>query len=315
MEFKLLEYMIAIEENQSITRAAESLFISQPALNQMLLKEEKAMGTKLFFRSKKAMLPTPQGQIYLDNARRILQIAHNTADQINELSSNPTGTICFGLPFEHGIDLLVNVSRNFDQMFPRVNIQMREMTVREMYSNIRKNKLDMAFVMQPEPPSGEYDYKEICTERFVLGVPAGHPLARNAPPKGMPLASLNLSSLKKEQFALMFDGSTQRQILDPLFISAGFKPNIHYETLMNRAMQKLVSKGLCCTIIPQSYAVADSAVAWFYLDQDPVWHWYVVWSRSHYLNQADTYLIDLFSDYSKVIKEHWALHALGLPDM
>ena len=315
MEFKTLEYMIAIEENQSITRAAETLFISQPALNQMLLKEEKMIGTKLFFRSKKSMLPTPAGKIYLENARSILQIAHNTTTQIKELSDNLSGNICFGLPFEHGIDLLVNVSRNFDRMYPNVSIQMREMTVREMYGNIRKNRLDMAFVMQPDVPSAEYDHKEICEERFVLGVPADHPLARNAAPKGMPLATLNLASLKKEQFALMFDGSTQRQILDPLFIEAGFKPNIHYETLMNRAMQKLVSKGLCCTIIPQSYAVPDDQVAWFFLEQDPRWHWYVVWSKSHYLNQADNYLIELIRQYAEIVKNHWQMYAIGLPEM
>lgn len=59
MNFKILEYIVAIAETGSVTKAADRLFISQSGLNQQLIKLETELGTPLFHRSKKEMRPTP----------------------------------------------------------------------------------------------------------------------------------------------------------------------------------------------------------------------------------------------------------------
>ena len=74
MNFKILEYIVAIAETGNVTKAAERLFISQSGLNQQLIKLETELGTPLFHRSKKEMRPTHAGRIYIENARR-----HRTA--------------------------------------------------------------------------------------------------------------------------------------------------------------------------------------------------------------------------------------------
>jgi DNA-binding transcriptional LysR family regulator len=98
MNFKILEYIVAIAETGNVTKAAERLFISQSGLNQQLIKLETELGTPLFHRSKKEMRPTHAGRIYIENARRILKMAQNCVSQINDLSDNPCGThrICSG---------------------------------------------------------------------------------------------------------------------------------------------------------------------------------------------------------------------------
>ncbi len=314
MDFKILKYVLAIADTGSVTKAAETLFISQSGLNQQLIKEEKALGTTLFYRSKMGMQPTQSGKIYIDNARRILKMAQNCVTQIHDLSENPQGTISFGLPFEHGADLFIDISEKFSQKFPNVSITLQEQIVKQMQEKVRTDQLDMAFIMiQGKPSPQDFDFVHLCTEKLILGVPKNHPLAQYAAPPGKPLRTIELKRLKNDSFAFMFSGSTMRQVIDPLFEDAGFAPNIHYESMMNNVLYRLVCKGLCCTIMPQSYAQSSKNSAWFYLDQDPKWEWYIIFSKSRILSIADKYLIKLSQDYVRKMKDYWSIHNIGSP--
>lgn len=74
MDTKLIEAVIRISEERSITRAAEKLFITQSALNQQLLKLEQELGTPLFVRTRSDWHPTAVGEVYLKAARQIVNI-------------------------------------------------------------------------------------------------------------------------------------------------------------------------------------------------------------------------------------------------
>ncbi|MBO4289786.1 MAG: LysR family transcriptional regulator, partial [Lachnospiraceae bacterium] len=78
MDLRILEYVVSIEEYGSMTEAAEKLYITPSALNQQLLKLEKELGTPLFTRSKRRMIPTAAGRAYLEGARRMLSIRQET---------------------------------------------------------------------------------------------------------------------------------------------------------------------------------------------------------------------------------------------
>ena len=86
MDLKQIEYIVKIDDEHSITRAAEKLFVTQSALNQQLLRLEKELGAPLFHRSKVDMRPTEIGQVYLDNAREILRIKQRTYNLINDMT-------------------------------------------------------------------------------------------------------------------------------------------------------------------------------------------------------------------------------------
>lgn len=84
MDLRQLEYIIAIAEEGNITRAAERVFISQPALSQVLKKLENSLGSPLFVRDGKSVKPTTAGKIYLNGARAILNIAKAMERNLNE---------------------------------------------------------------------------------------------------------------------------------------------------------------------------------------------------------------------------------------
>ena len=74
MDTKQIEYIVMIADQKSITRAAEKLFITQSALSQQLQKLEEELDVSLFIRNKSDWIPTPEGEVYLENAREILRI-------------------------------------------------------------------------------------------------------------------------------------------------------------------------------------------------------------------------------------------------
>ena len=73
MDFKELEYVLVIAQEKNISKAAERLYVSQPALSRFLLKLEERLGTDLFVRKNRQYIPTCAGNLYLDMARKILE--------------------------------------------------------------------------------------------------------------------------------------------------------------------------------------------------------------------------------------------------
>ena len=74
MDTKIIEYVIAIAEEKSLSKAAERLYLSQPALSQRLKKLEDELGTPLFVRGKDGLSITDAGRIYVNGSHSILQI-------------------------------------------------------------------------------------------------------------------------------------------------------------------------------------------------------------------------------------------------
>ena len=97
MDLKQLEYIVRIAEEKNITKAAKKLYITQSALNQTLLKLEKEIGEPLFERSKLNLYLTEIGKIYIEQAKKILEIRKETYEKIDEIKGDYNSIIRIGL--------------------------------------------------------------------------------------------------------------------------------------------------------------------------------------------------------------------------
>ena len=95
MDTKILEYVIAIAEEKSLSKAAERLYLSQPALSQRLKKLEDELGTPLFLREKNGLSITDAGRIYINGAHSILQIKREALKKISSMSRSNKNTLRF----------------------------------------------------------------------------------------------------------------------------------------------------------------------------------------------------------------------------
>ena len=297
MDTKLCEYIIAIADQGSISQAAEKLYITQSALNQQLRKLEKELGAPVFTRTRNHWAVTPVGEIYVENARRVLQIKKEAYARIEDLAKLWNGTIAIGLTNERGMQMFSSIYSDMHTRYPHTIFQPVEATVEEQNRMLEVGQLDIAFQTIQEKKYKFLTYETILTEPFVLCVPRSHPLAHAQvlPPEAFP--TISLSRFKDDVFTLVRKTSTMRKIVDQLFERAGFYPRLLFDSVEMRTMQKLAANGQCCCIIPRFYAVPNDQVSYFLLDESAQWDLVVAYRKDHYLNKATRGFIDAASTY------------------
>lgn len=297
MDLKQLEYILAIEEYGNISKAANALFISQSALNQQLIRLERELGMKLFYRDKRCLRPTQAGRIYLDNAKEIITIKKNTYSLLHDLEDSATGELRLGLTWEHGGDMFTEILPVFLKKHPKFSIKMFERSVAQQHQMILSDHLDLGCVMIQESDRIDANYIPIFREEILLAVPRSHPLANLASPMGKPLTYISLALFKEDLFSLIYQGSTMRTIVDQLFRNAGYQPKILFETSMNSILFKMVSQELCCAVFPQSYACPTDKMVCFRLEGAAYWDVCLVYPKGIRPGNACKDLIQLARQY------------------
>lgn len=147
MDIKMLDYVVMIAKCESISKAAEKLYLTQSGLNQQLLKLERNLGIKLFERDHHHFRITDAGKIYVRNAMEILRIQRNTLMQLSDLKNNIHAEISIGLTHEHGIDLFTAVYPIFRHHYPYLRCKLAEHIVRDQYQLIEEGELDIGIVL------------------------------------------------------------------------------------------------------------------------------------------------------------------------
>lgn len=298
MDLKQIEYILAIHEDQNITRAAERLFITQSALNQQLLKLEKELGSPLFVRSRNYWRLTKVGEIYIDGARQIMQIKNETYNKISDYASLQNTMLRIGIISDRGRQMFVEIYPKFNAMHPTVQVEARELIVRDQLEMLRKGTLDLGYITVDNLPQGCIG-DLVLRETLLLAIPAGHPLAKGNSSSLHHYPSIELIRLRNEMFSLFSKYRTIRDTIDRVFENAGFKPIVlsHMDSAIG--LLEMVSKGICCTIVPESYYHANPNIAWFAIDPRPNWSMFAVRMKGNYYSKAAR-------DFVQLSKEYWS---------
>lgn len=300
MDFKQLEYILKIAEENNITKAAEKLFISQSALNQQLLKLEKELGTPLFHRSRTNWGLTEAGRIYVEGAKAAMNIKKETYNRIYDVSNAKKGLLTIGLTPGRGLAMFTAIYPGLHQSCPNLEVVPIEMRVRSQQQAIAKGEIDVGFMtLHPRERTNDH-YIPLATEELAVIIPAGHPLAAKAAPHGEPLAVIDLRELRYEPFVLMDKSSTLRAVCDTLFEHAGFSPNVLFETNNTGGIASMVESTLCCGIIPGYYVRKPSEkLAVFALAHHPFWEIAISYRKNSYLSSGAKEFIRLAQEYWK----------------
>lgn len=294
MDLKQIEYIIAIANEQNITKAAQTLFMTQSALNQQLLRLERELNTQLFYRSKNSCILTPAGEIYVKNARQILQIKKDTYQMISDLNETQQGNISVGFNPGRGTRMFADVYPRFHALYPNIFIHPAEFYATVQLEMISQGRLDIAFATFPAT------YKvtsvsciELDTEALCLVVPDTHPLIQELH------EPVNLKLLQSEFFVLICRDSSLRPMENQLFQAAGFTPKLLFETSNTPTILTMVQNGLCCGIVPQYYLKTSIPhIRTYHLEGYPQIKSYACYHSNSYLSMPERAFIQM-------AKEHW----------
>ena len=307
MDLKQIEYIVKIDDEHSITRAAEKLFVTQSALNQQLLRLEKELGAPLFHRSKVDMRPTEIGQVYLDNAREILRIKQRTYNLINDMTDAKKGRLSIGFTPGRGSEMFTHVYPSFHQAYPNVIVEPHELSVHRQQQMISQGNLDIGFQTLSERQRTDSEYIKLGEEEIfmyslsVLLVPSIHPAAEQlaaTQTASAPFPIANLTLFQYEPFVLMYKESTIRAITDEIFRKSGFTPNVLFETASNNTVLSMIEANLCCGVVPEYYVRRlPKGISCFAFPTHPSWDIAANYRKNGYLSEAAKYFIELVRNF------------------
>ena len=145
MEHREMEYVIVIAQERNLSKAAERLFISQPALSRFLVKLENDLGTPLFERKNRQYFPTMAGELYLDTAREILRLQQQFNAELKSLIQTSRGVISMGITPGRGHTILPHVLPAFREYFPDYEIQVHEENVDTLEQYLMNGTIEVVF--------------------------------------------------------------------------------------------------------------------------------------------------------------------------
>ena len=190
MDFRELQFITAIARHQNITKAAEALYITQPALSKFLASLENELGLKLFDRVDRKYIPTYAGGRYLEYARTILDTKASLDSELADIIKRDVGVLNIGLPNMRCAYMLPKTLPAFNAKYPNVKVNIFEGTSAVIDNRLLDEDIDLAFYSKPHEQNPHIDYETLAREELRVCVCRGHPVRASAKNGHIELASL-----------------------------------------------------------------------------------------------------------------------------
>ncbi|MFD5696994.1 LysR family transcriptional regulator [Streptomyces lasiicapitis] len=173
-----LRYFLTVAEELHFTRAAERLFVSQPALSKQIRLLEKALGAPLFVRDRRSVRLTRAGEALVPHARRVLEAWEEGQTALEEAKAAEGARLVVGMSTSPGRGgLLPAVRSRFTAAFPDAELILRQVGWEDATAGLADGGSDVAYVWLPLPEPHRYGHVVVAEEPRHVALPADHRLA------------------------------------------------------------------------------------------------------------------------------------------
>ncbi|MBY3619111.1 LysR family transcriptional regulator [Acinetobacter sp. CUI P1] len=280
MDIRQLEYFVQAARMKSFTRAAESLYITQPTISKMIRNMEVELEADLFYREGKSIRLTDAGEILFTKAQNIVESFASLSSELDSLRNLEQGHIRIGLPPMVGASFFPSVIGQFHKRYPQVTIRLHEDGAKKVEEDVETGLLDIGMVVLPVNTAKLHSFTFV-EEKLNLILPLGHRLAEA---KLVPL-----SELAEEEFVLFREDFTLHDRIITECVKAGFQPKVIYESSQWDLISKMVAAGMGIALLPETICrdMDRSRLVVIPLT-DPVipWQLAMAWRRDRYLSFA-----------------------------
>ena len=177
MEIRVLRYFLTVVREESITRAAEVLHITQPTLSRQLSQMEEEVGVKLFHRGTRKITLTNEGILLRRRAEEILQLVDKTEKELIELDEQVEGKISIGCGEIASVRILSELIDSFRKRYPNVSFDIFTATADMVKEQMDKGLLDIGLLLEPIDME-KYDFIRLdMKEKWVVLMHPDSPLA------------------------------------------------------------------------------------------------------------------------------------------
>lgn len=234
-----LEALVALADTRHFTRAAERCHLSQSAFSQRIARAELTAGLRLFERSTRQVNLTPEGRIFLDEARRIQQDLHRALAGLQDLAQRRVGKVAIAALPSAAVMWMPQAIARYRAAHPNVQVELHDQIAGGALAMLRQEKVDLAIVAGDN--MREFDLTPLKSERFFVVCGARHPLAARP--------SLTLRQLAGHEMIHLTSGSSVHQHLHARGVAPQGPGALVVEHLAT--VSALVAQGLGYSLVPE----------------------------------------------------------------
>jgi len=294
MELRHLRYFEAVAEELNFRRAARRMNVTQPSLSTQIRQLEEEMQARLLERDTHRVSLTPAGRRFLEDCRKLLRDAAESARTARRISRGEAGQLAIGFVASLGHGLLPRVLRAYRKKYPDVDLRLAEMDTTEQIEALAARRLDVGFIGLGLPrETSDLSLELVAEEKLVAVLPQDHPLATA---DGRAVASVPLRALEGER--LLLSARQSAPIYNPWILTlcqqAGFQPYDVQEAGPPVTVLNYVAAGMGVTVLPAQFSRVPMAGVRFVplADPAPVYRYYAAW-RSQNGHVALRHLVEI----------------------
>lgn len=242
---KQMRAYIAVAQTGSFAEASELIHLSQPALSLAIKKLEECVGGKLFFRTTRQLMLTPEGEYFLPIAKRLLAEWDDAFTDLNNLFSLSRGQLIIAAMPSFASSELPKHIKAFHQLHSAINIKVHDVIAEDSVNMVRKSKAEFAISFDP----GENEdllFEPLFTDSFVAALPSGHSLLDKPTLQWCDIAKLPYIALQRP--------SSIRNLVDSALQDNDIYLNVEFETNHLATIGQLIATGLGVSAMPSLYS-------------------------------------------------------------
>lgn len=234
MDMSQLQNFIVVAEEENMTKAADLLLLSQPALSRSILTLEKELGVPLFDRKNRKIVLNRYGRAFLLNAKQMMQYWNHAKLNLKELVDPTMGSISIAFVHSLGISYMPSMIKAFKQVNPDYSLSLQEGKAPTIIKDLLTNTVDFGFGTQYKT-FPELEYTTLFTDQIVLVASENHPFVKRNKP-------ITLDELEAEPFISYTPGTELKKLLDSTFSSQNRTLHTVYEGLEINSIVGLVKE-------------------------------------------------------------------------
>lgn len=262
MADRRLQVFHAVAKHLSFTKAAETLFMTQPAVTFQIKHLEEHLHTRLFDRAQGRISLTPEGLLAFEYAEKILALSADLETRLREISGKVAGPLHIGASMTIGEYLLPQLIGKFTAAFPGVVPNLFVGNSEAVQERVVENMLDLGFI-EGDSYSGSLESEVCCGDELQVVCAPTHPLAKEV--------CADSSCLTRYPYVSREVGSGTRAVIDHYLQQVGIPPesmNMVVELGSPEALKGLVATGMGFAIM--SRVIAEKEVQLGLLVQVPL---------------------------------------------
>ncbi len=238
-----LKFLIAVAEHRHFGKAAESCFVTQPALSIQIKKLEDMLGATLIERSNKSVRMTPLGEQVVERARLVQQEVQNIIDISKQGSAILEGPFKLGVIPTIAPYIVPLFMQSLKQQYPDVQLYLREEQTETALELLHKGELDAVLYATPWDDTRFKDIP-LFKEPFVVALPEAHPLSQQN--------DIAAEDLRGQEIILLEDGHCLKDHIIEACQFMGFSKRTDFQATSLETLKQMVAAGIGITLLPIS---------------------------------------------------------------